>query len=78
MIAMKATARATRVKTADAAPAALDVMVGPADGMAGFKRIDCAVSRSPDGSLHVELDIPGKLAPSVAGLLAALGVKGQR
>jgi hypothetical protein len=37
-----------------------------------------AVSRSADGSLHVELDIPGKLAPSIAGLLAALGVKAGR
>jgi hypothetical protein len=42
------------------------MLVGPADGAVGYKRIDCAVSRSSDGGLDVELHIPGKLAPSVA------------
>jgi hypothetical protein len=73
-----ATARATRVKTADAVPAALDVTVGPSDGMAGFKRVDVAVSRASDGHLRIQLDVPAHLSASVGNLLAALGVKAGR
>ena len=46
--------------------------------MTGYKRLDVAVTRSVDGGLHIEVDVPGELAPSIAGLLAALGVKAQR
>jgi hypothetical protein len=74
---MKATAlKATRVKTSDAA--ALDVMVDPSDCIAGFKRLDVAISRQSDGHLRISLDVPAHLSASVAGLLAALGVNGGR
>ena len=44
---MKAAAvKATRVKTAEAAPAALDVLVGSFDGLTGYKRVDVAISRA--------------------------------
>jgi hypothetical protein len=46
--------RATRVQDA------VDVLLGAADGASGFKRIDCAVSRTSSGGLHVEIEVPGQ------------------
>jgi hypothetical protein len=53
------------------------VLLGPANGNGGFRCLDVGVTRSVDGGLHIEVDVPDKLAPSAAGLLAALGVKGR-
>ena len=67
--------KATRVPI-EAAPASLDVMLGPADGT-GFQRLDLAIRRSTDGNLHLDVGIPSQLGPAVASLLSALGVKHQ-
>jgi len=56
-------------------PAAVDVLLGPADGMTGFKRCDVSIHRTSAGRLHVDIEVPPALSASVAGLLAALGVK---
>jgi PAS domain-containing protein len=69
--------RAT-VETGVDSPAALDVLLGPVDRLAGFKRVDVAISRASDGHLRIQLDVPAYLSASVGNLLAALGVKGQR
>jgi hypothetical protein len=67
---------ATRAKTGDSA--ALDVMLGPSDGMTGFKRVDVAVQPLLGSGLRVEIEVPPHLSASIGNLLAALGVKGQR
>jgi hypothetical protein len=72
---MKAATKATRVKTADAAPAALDVMLGPSDGLAGFKRVDVAISRQSDGHLRIQLDVP---APSLGQRRQSPGCAGRQ
>ena len=54
------------------------VLPGSADGAAGFRRLDVAISRASDGGLRVEVTVLGKLVPAVASLLAALGVKAGR
>jgi hypothetical protein len=68
--------RATRVS--DAAAGALDLLLGPADGMTGFKRCDVSVTRSVDGHVHVEIEIPPAIGRQVGDLLAALGVGAKR
>jgi hypothetical protein len=53
---MKATVlTATRAKSADAA--ALDLLVGPGDGVTGYKRLDVAVSRTSAGGLHIDVEV---------------------
>jgi hypothetical protein len=76
---MKATAGATTkaTKVSDCA-AAVDVMVGPGDGVTGYKRCDVSIHRTSAGGLHVDIEVPAPLAGSVGSFLAALGVKGQR
>lgn len=76
MAGVKTATKAVRVKTGDAA--AVDVLLGSADGAAGFRRLDVAISRASDGGLRVEVTVLGKLVPAVASLLAALGVKAGR
>jgi hypothetical protein len=72
-MALRAT-KATRVSDA----ATIDLLVGPGDGIVGYKRLDVAISRASDGHLRVQIDVPAHLSASVGNLLAALGVKGQR
>ena len=50
------------------------MLLGPADGNGGFRCLDVGVTRSVDGGLHIEVDVPDKLAPSAAGLLAGLSL----
>jgi hypothetical protein len=54
---MKATAlratKATRVSDA----ATIDPLVGPGDGIVGYKRLDVATSRASDGHLRVQIDV---------------------
>jgi hypothetical protein len=67
---------ATRARTADAAQ--VDMLVGAADGMTGFKRCDVSVTRGVDGHIHVAIEIPPAIGQQVGDLLAALGVKAAR
>jgi hypothetical protein len=76
MTAIRATKVPIRAKAADAA--ALDVLLARPTAWAGFKRVDVAISRTSGGGLHVDIEVPAHLSASVAGFLAALGVKGQR
>jgi hypothetical protein len=75
---MKATAvRATKAtKVSDAAM--VDLLVGPGDGVTGYKRCDVSICRTAGGGLHIDVEVPAHLSASVGNLLAALGVKGQR
>ena len=50
------------------------MLLGPADSNGGFRRLDVGVTRSVDGGLHIEVDVPDKLAPSAAGLPAGLSL----
>ena len=70
--AARATAKATRVT--DAAPAGLDVMLGPSDG-SRLQRLDVSATVARGGGFLIAIGVPGELGPAVAGLLAALGVK---
>jgi hypothetical protein len=55
--------------------AAVDVLVGRADGEAGFKRVDFQVTPMHGGGLHIDVEVPGQLAEPVRQFIAALGVK---
>jgi len=49
--------------------------VAPSDGEVGCKRVDVAFSRARSGGMHVDIEGPPHLAPSVDNLLAALDCK---
>jgi hypothetical protein len=76
---MKATA--VRTATTSSKPMAqkatkvsdtVDVLVGPADGIAGYRRIDVEMRAVSGGGLAINLDIPAELAQPVRQLVAAL------
>jgi hypothetical protein len=49
------------------------VLVGPADGATGFKRVGVVICRASKSVLHVEVEVPAYLAGPVGNLLAAWG-----
>jgi hypothetical protein len=70
--------KATRVESAGAnsprGESALDVILGTPGGER-YRRVDIEVRPVVGGGLHLNVEVPATLAPTVAALLAALGVK---
>jgi hypothetical protein len=54
------------------------MLIGPNDGVTGYKRCDVSISRVSSGGLHVEIEVPLAIGQQVGNLLAALGVKAGR
>jgi hypothetical protein len=57
------------VKVGDTA--VLDVLLGPADGVTGFKRCDVSIHLTSAGGLHIDVEVPPSLSASVGGLLSS-------